>query len=121
MIRSLVWCLLPAGSLAARVKPTDLLRITNVLRGNRLNYAHCGGEGIQLLKVMQHLALQLPAVYTIRRTNVRRWPVWAKRPTEALREDRLTKKRTNFSEVDEAALFCLNGAKLASVPEVTGT
>lgn len=60
-----------AARLTAWVKRTDLPRIANVLRGNRLNYAHCGGEdihnsGIKLLKVMQYLALQLPAVY-------RRW------------------------------------------------
>lgn len=66
-----------AASLTARVKRTDPPRIANVLRGNRLNYAHCGGEdihntGIKLLKVTQYLALQLPAVY-------RRWrPVFAK-------------------------------------------
>lgn len=57
-----------AASLTARVKRTDPPRIANVLRGNRLNYAHCGGEdihntGIKLLKVTQYLALQLPAVY----------------------------------------------------------
>lgn len=57
-----------AASLTAWVKRTDLPCITNVLRGNRLNYAHCGGEdihnsAIKLLKVRQYLALQLPAVY----------------------------------------------------------
>lgn len=57
-----------AASLTARVKRTDPPRIANVLRGNQLNYAHCGGEGIhntgiKLLKVTQYLALQLPAVY----------------------------------------------------------
>lgn len=59
-----------AASLTAWVKRTDPLCIANVLRGNQLNYAHCGGEdihntGIELLKVMQYLALQLPAVYRI--------------------------------------------------------
>lgn len=59
-----------AASLTAWVKRTDPLRIANMLRVNRLNYAHCGGEhihntGIKLLKVMQYLALQLPAVYRI--------------------------------------------------------
>lgn len=60
-----------AASLTAWVKRTDLPCIANVLRGNRLNYAHCGGEdihnsAIKLLKVRLYLALQLPAVY-------RRW------------------------------------------------
>lgn len=57
-----------AASLTARVKRTDPPRIANVLRGNQLNYAHCGGEDIhnKLLKVTRYLALQLPAVY-------RRW------------------------------------------------
>lgn len=59
-----------AASLTAWVKQTDPLRIANMLRGNRLNYAHCGGEdihntGIKVLKVMQYLALQLPAVCRI--------------------------------------------------------
>lgn len=57
-----------AARLTARVKQTDPPRIANVLRGNLLNYAHCGGEdvhnsGIKLLKVMQYLAPRLPAVY----------------------------------------------------------
>lgn len=57
-----------AARLTARVKRTDPPRIANVLRGNLLNYAHCGGEdvhnsGIKLLKVMQYLAPRLPAVY----------------------------------------------------------
>lgn len=57
-----------AASLTAWVKRTDPPRIANVLQGNQLNYAHCGGEGIhntgiKLLKVTQYLALQLPAVY----------------------------------------------------------
>lgn len=60
--------LLHAASLTAWVKRTDPPCIANVLQGNQLNYAHCGGEdihnaGIKLLKVTQYLALQLPAVY----------------------------------------------------------
>lgn len=65
-----------AGSLTVWVKRTDPPRIANVLRGNQLNYAHCGGEdihntGIKLLKVTQYLALHLPAVY-------RRWSTFGK-------------------------------------------
>lgn len=57
-----------AASLTAWVKRTDLPCIANVLRGNRLNYAHCRGEdihnsAIKLLKVRRYLALQFPAVY----------------------------------------------------------
>lgn len=72
-----------AARLTARVKRTDPPRIANVLRGNLLNYAHCGGEdvhnsGIKLLKVMQYLAPRLPAVYRRRGSLL---PDWRARPS----------------------------------------
>lgn len=71
-----------AATLTAGVKRSDLLRITNVLWGNELNYAHQRGKdthntGFKLLKVTQYLALQLPAVYRKKMRHVS--PHWCAR------------------------------------------
>lgn len=49
-----------AASLTAWVKRTDPPRIANVLRGNQLNYSHCGGEDIHWHQTPQGYAVFSP-------------------------------------------------------------
>lgn len=49
-----------AASLTAWVKRTDPPRIANVLRGNPLNYSHCGGEDIHWHQTPQGYAVFSP-------------------------------------------------------------
>lgn len=69
---------------------TDPLRIANVLRGNRLNYAHCGGEdvhnaAVKLLKVTQYLAPEASSCLQKMKHVLLKWHTSVRSPASAVR------------------------------------